>query len=108
MFANFGCYMPVANFFVERQLARFRSWWRAPATAADRAWAFVLGAWAGLWLGALGRLALGRFPVPIGDLFWFAVASAIGLSVAGLFFPKTIRCIAFPFSFFGVVGVGGS
>lgn len=87
--------------YLNDKLVRFHSWWRRPATPADRVWAVVLGAWAGLWLGAIGRLVLGEMPVSLRELAWFAVASAGVLAACGLVFPKTVRCISFPFSFLG-------
>ncbi|MDR7150958.1 hypothetical protein J2W49_002931 [Hydrogenophaga palleronii] len=90
--------------YVAEKRAKFQSWWHAPATPADRAWAFVLGAWAGLWLGLIGRLIIGGTPVPLVEVFWYAIAMAVALAVSGLIFPKTVRCISFPFAFFGLSG----
>lgn len=88
--------------YIQRKRARFLSWWNAPTTPADRAWGFALGAWAGLWLGVIGHLVFDGSPVPLEALIWYAVATAVALAVAGLLFPKIVRCIAFPFAFFGV------
>jgi hypothetical protein len=84
--------------------AKFQTWWSTPATPADRGWAFVLGAWAVVWFGLIGRLVIGGLPVPFAELFWYAVATSVAVAFAGLFFPKTVRLISFPFAFIALPG----
>ena len=84
--------------------AQFQVWWRRPTSPIERLGAFLLGAWAGLWLGVIGRLVLGAMPIPLEELFWFAAGTAIALAVLGLVFPKYVTCIAYPFSFLGITG----
>lgn len=98
---------PVARSFRRRKLDQFQAWWRAPSTPAERISSIVLGGWAGLWIGGLGRIALGQLPIPLGEVFWAAIAVAVLLAAAGAVFPKLVRCLCFPFAFFGAAG-GGS
>lgn len=82
-------------------LARFLTWYRAPATRKDRIVAAIIGAMGGFWIGLLGRMMLGSTPVSFSVLGWWALASAATGVVLGLLFPKTVTCVCFPFSTFG-------
>lgn len=97
---NFSEIMP----FIDNKLTQFKTWWRKPATPADRFFSVLLGAWAGLWIGVIGRLFVGEMPVGLGELFRVAVITAAVLGFCGAVFPKTVSCIAFPFAFLGVSG----
>lgn len=90
--------------FWQRQRRRFLAWWRAPATVSDRVLSAIMGAWAGLWIGGLGRMLVTSTSVPLAEVFWFAVGGGLWLAAAGAVFPKAVRCIALPFAFFGVGG----
>ncbi len=92
--------------YVNKKLTQFKTWWSSRATLADRLWAFVSGAWAGLWLGAIGHIVVSDLPMSMTALFWFAVSAALVLGVAGLIFPKAVRCISFPFLFLSIFGSG--
>jgi hypothetical protein len=81
---------------------KFIAWWNAPNTKKDRYIAAIVGAFGGFWIGALGRIMLGETPVLISDVGLWALVGIILFSLLGVFFPKAILCICFPFSVFGV------
>lgn len=83
-------------------LQRFLTWYRTPATRKDRVIAAIIGAMGGFWIGALGRIIFGAMPVSFSVVGWWALASAVTGVVLGLLFPKTITCVCYPFSTFGV------
>jgi hypothetical protein len=85
-----------------RKHDKFLKWWKAPNTKKDRYTAATIGAFSGLWLGGLGRIMLGALPVSITDVGLWALGGIIVFSLPGLFFPKVISCICYPFSIFGV------
>lgn len=63
--------------------------------------AFV-GAFAGLWIGVLGRLLLGELPVSfttLAEVAMLGAACGLGLGVA---FPKSVLLLGVPFATFGV------
>jgi len=94
----------VREFLLLGKLQRFRLWWRAPATRKDRIMGVVVGAIGCFWIGVLGRIILGPLPVPVSTLGWWAAASVAIGGVLGVFFPKVVCCVCFPFSTIG----GGS
>ena len=85
--------------FFKRRTDGFRAWWRAPPTVMDRVLSSFLGGWAGLWIGAIGRIIIG--PASLPELLQYSVGTAIALLAMGALFPKTMRIVAFPFAFIG-------
>ena len=81
-------------------MARFKSWWRAPATAKDRLLGAVVGAFAGFWLGLLSLAALALSSLQPVQFICIVVAVC---ALAGVLFPKVITVVLFPF---GVIGGG--
>jgi hypothetical protein len=81
---------------------RFVAWWRRPPTSADRFWGATCGAFAGLWTGAIGRMAIASVPVSLADLaIWAIFGIACGV-VVGHRFPKIAAVVFFPFVFLGI------
>ena len=87
---------------MQRRLLHFASWWKAPATRKDRVTAAFIGGIGCFWIGVLGRIMLGPMPVSFATLRWWALASLATGVVLGVLFPKTVSCVCFPFSMFGV------
>jgi len=81
--------------------ARFLNWWRAPITSRDRVTGAVVGAFAGFWLGALGRIVVGASPVSGSVVLAWGVAGAALVAVLGIAFPKLVSVALFPFATFG-------
>lgn len=81
-------------------MERFKSWWRAPATAKDRLLGAIVGAFAGFWLGLLSSSALAPSFLPHAQFVGIVIA---GCALAGVLFPKTATVVLFPF---GVTGGG--
>lgn len=79
---------------------RFKSWWRAPATAKDRVLGAIVGAFAGFWLGLLSASALAPASLPQAQFIGIAIAACL---LAGVLFPKAATVVLFPF---GVTGGG--
>ena len=79
---------------------RFKSWWRAPATAKDRMLGAVVGAIAGFWLGLLSSSALA--PPYLHPVAFVCLVIAVCV-LAGVLFPKVATVVLFPF---GVIGGG--
>lgn len=81
---------------------RFNAWWHAPTTRRDRLLGAFVGGLGCLWIGGLGRVFLGPLPVSLHTVIeWALAAGTVGV-VLGVCFPKTITCMCFPFSTFGV------
>ena len=90
--------------FTDLRLQQFGKWWRAPLTPKDRVMGAIVGATGCLWIGVLGRLALGPTPVSLVVIGWWALGSiAVGVAL-GVAFPKATTCVCFPFSTFGIGG----
>ena len=88
----------------QRKRQRFLAWWRAPVTRKDRAVGALVGGIACFWIGALGRIIVGPFPVSLEAVAWWAAGGvAVGV-VLGVAFPKATTCVLFPFS---TIGIGG-
>ena len=81
---------------------KFMEWWNTPNTKKDRYAAAIVGAFGGFWIGALGRIMLGKLPVSIAEVGLWALGGIMLFSLLGVLFPKVISCICFPFSVFGV------
>ncbi len=79
----------------------FREWFKEPATAQDRFASAMYGAWAGIWLGGLGRIIY-ETPVSLPVVGKFALGGAIICLVVGAVVPKYSRVAFFPFAFFGI------
>lgn len=90
----------MTNFF-SRRLLHFKTWWRAPATARDRAIGALVGAMGGFWLGLLARAALGPMPVSLWELGLFALGGVALGACLGRVFPKLTACVLFPLATFG-------
>jgi hypothetical protein len=81
--------------------ARFLVWWRAPITRRDRMIGAWIGAFAGFWLGFLGRIALGPMPVSGSTVLAWGAGASVCVAVLGIAFPKTVSIALFPFATFG-------
>jgi hypothetical protein len=81
---------------------RFLTWWQAPITARDRSTGVMVGAFAGLWIGALGRMIVAQDAVGIGELGLFALGGAIVFAAIGWRFPKAVTVLLFPFAVSGI------
>lgn len=88
--------MPSHHLFIDKRFARFKTWWRTPASARDRFLGAFVGAFGGFWIGAS--------PVSFGSLGLAALAGASAGVVFGVAFPKGTTLLLFPFACFG----GGS
>lgn len=87
--------------YISRRSKQFATWWRAPATRADRLRGMVVGGLGGFWLGVIGRVVAGALPVSLGEAaVWAALGAVLGLAV-GARFPKAAACILFPMAIFG-------
>ena len=91
--------------FFARRTRRFREWWCAPTTRADRILGAIVGGLGGLVAGLLARLLLGQLPVSLAVVGWWALSGAVLGLVFGTIFPKAAACVFFPLSLFGVGGV---
>jgi len=80
----------------------FLEWWNAPIKTKDRITSATLSFFAGFWIADLGRIFFGELPVSIKIIALYAVAGAFIGMIFGILFPKVMRCIAYPFAFFGV------
>lgn len=63
----------------------------------------MIGAWAGVWIGGLGRVIY-ETPVSFSEVGKFALLGAISAAIIGVIFPKTSRFVFYPFAFFGFGG----
>ena len=88
--------MPTSSF-----RTRLRTWWLSPATRKERINGVLIGAFAGFWLGALGRLALAATPVSGTELAAYAGAGIVLFAGFGYRFPKVTLIVLFPFATFG-------
>jgi hypothetical protein len=80
---------------------RFLDWWSSPSTSKERAATTLISGWAGLWFGAIGCVVFNQAPFPFGVMVQWAVAGSALSAVLGALFPKSMRCLAFPFTFLG-------
>lgn len=80
--------MPSHHPFIDKRFARFKTWWRTPASARDRFLGAFVGAFGGFWIGALALLFSGASPVSFGALGLAALAGASAGVVLGTAFPK--------------------
>ena len=85
----------------KRRILNFQQWWQAPATSRDRILGAFVGGFGGFWIGALGRIALGAAPVPLGEVVAFAFVAAACCAAIGVAFPKPVTVVLFPLSLFG-------
>jgi hypothetical protein len=94
--------------FIEhpKEKGRLRKWWEQPSRPGDRVTSGLLGLWAGLWIGGIGRVIY-ETPVSFMEVAVFALCGALVMFILGITFPKVSRFVTVPFSFFGV-GSGGS
>ena len=83
-------------------LRAFNEWWRQPLRTVDRVGAMGIGAFGGVWIGVLGRMFLGPMPVAFSTLGYWALGSIIVGAVLGIFFPRVVRVVLYPFALFGV------
>ena len=63
----------------------------------------LLGVWAGIWIGALGRIIYAT-PVSMMTILYFALGGALICAVFGAIAPKHIRIIFIPFALFSIGG----
>lgn len=87
--------------FRKHKKLSFKEWFKEPATAQDRFASAMFGAWAGLWLGGLGRIIY-ETPVSFTLVGKFALGGAILCLVMGALAPKYSRVVFYPFAFFGI------
>ena len=90
----------IRDYFQHRRIELAR-WWRAPTTRRDRIRGATIGAFAGFWIGALGRVAVAITSVALVEFAAWGLASALLGIVVGAVFPKSITCVLFPFATFG-------
>ena len=83
-------------------VTKFKEWWSRPVQTKDRVAAAFVGAMGGFWIGILGRLFLGPMPVAFTALGYWAIGSVIVGVILGLFFPKPVTVVLYPFSIFGI------
>lgn len=90
--------------FLNNRLQRINEWWAAPPTPDDRFKSSILSGFAGFWIGGLGRLIFGPSSTSLEVLFYYALAGIFAGLILGAMFPKVMRIIAFPFTFWGISG----
>ena len=93
--------MPVSTSEHRSMRARFRTWWLTPPTHKDRSKALLVGAFAGFWLGGLGRLAFADASVSGPELLAYAGAGILVFAGVGYRYPKASLILLFPFAVFG-------
>ena len=86
--------------FINKKKKQIQKWWQRPATKSDRVFSAMLGVWAGMWIGGLGRIFF-ETPVPFGQIGYFGLYGAILGAISGAFFPKASRFLFYPFAFLG-------
>ena len=69
-------------------------------TGKDRIMSALIGLWAGLWIGGLGRVIYAT-PVGGGDVLRYALLGAVICAAIGGTIPKHSRIIFLPFCLFG-------
>ena len=84
--------------FVGSRVAKFKVWWRTPATARDRALGGLVAAFASFWLGIVGLAVFS--PVAVQAPVFIGLTVGAGL-LLGIAFPKAATLVLFPFTVFG-------
>jgi len=87
--------------YLNTKKERFQAWWQKPVTKSYRVSSGLLGLWAGIWIGGLGRVFY-QTPVSFNVIGYFALFGAIAGAIIGSSFPKGSRFISLPFAFMGV------
>jgi hypothetical protein len=87
--------------FLRSRWQRFQQWRVAPVTTSDRIGGAIVGGIAFLWIGVLGRLALGPNYVAFTELGYWALGSVIVGVILGIRFPKYVLVLLFPFTVMG-------
>ena len=86
--------------FINQKIDSIRRWFAEPASPADRLLSAVIGTWAGVWIGGLGRVFY-ETPVSFMSVGKFALGGAITCMLVGAVFPKYSRIAFYPFAFIG-------
>jgi hypothetical protein len=83
------------------RVARFRTWWKTPATARDRKSGALVGGAAGFWVGALGRIMFGPLPVGVAVVLLWGMAGILAGAAFGRLRPKATLVFLLPLATFG-------
>lgn len=79
-----------------------KGWWSRPIKTRDRVLGAIVGAFAGFWLGLLGRLFLGPTPVSFEVLAYWTFGGVVVGVLTGIFFPRATTVFLYPFAFIGL------
>lgn len=89
--------------FINNYKKKFIRWWAEPASKTERARTAMLCAWSGIWFGLIACFVINS-PANPNQIIMFVIGGSVLTAILGLFFPKIMRCIAFPFAFIGIGG----